>query len=65
MTLEEVQQECATHMEAIQRLFKPGSKIALTIRFEGKPECDFLMTDDDLTEVQALLERRKTKEIIV
>ena len=55
--LREVQGEVAEHMEQIQRLFKEGAKITVLVRQPDKPEQDFLLTDDDLAEVGAMLER--------
>lgn len=52
--------EVATeHMEAVRALFMPGVKITLAVRRDGRPEHDFLLTDDDLGEVIAMLRRRQ------
>ena len=58
MTLQEAQEEVAIHMNEIVRLFKPGVKITIMIRTPGKPNYDFLMTDDDLSELHAMIDRR-------
>lgn len=57
--LQEVQGEVAGYMERIQKLFVSGNKITVLVRHPGKPEQDFLMTDDDLDEVVAAATRRK------
>lgn len=49
------------YMERIQRLFKAGSKITVLVRNPSvQGDADFLLTDDDLTEVLKAVERRKT-----
>lgn len=54
-----VQQQVAGHMEDIQSLFKKGAKITVLVRTPDKPDSDFLMTDDNLDEVVAAVQRRK------
>jgi hypothetical protein len=61
MTLQEVQEEVAEHMNAIIALFKPGVKIAVLVRTPGFPTRDFAMTDDDPDELIKMLERRKAE----
>jgi hypothetical protein len=58
MTLEDVNDACASHLATIATYFKPGAKLCLTVRFPGLPERDFLLTDDALPEVVAMLTRR-------
>jgi hypothetical protein len=48
----------ASHMDRIMELFKPGRKITVAIRTPDAPSQDFLMTNDDLEEVIAMLCRR-------
>lgn len=53
------------YMENIQALFKPGSKITVIVRpppYRVEGDTDFLMTDDNLDKVIALLERSKKRE---
>jgi hypothetical protein len=57
--LQEVQAEVADRMDEIKSLFKAGAKITVLVRHPGKPEQDFLMTDDHLDEVVAAANRRK------
>lgn len=57
--LEQVQQTVAGHMDEILRLFKSGAKITVLVRAPGFPDRDFMMTDDDLTEIIAMVQRRQ------
>lgn len=49
----------AADMEEIVRMFPPGARIAVLVRRPGRPEHDFISTDDDLDELIAMIERRK------
>lgn len=56
------------HLDAIQReVFKPGSGMKLTFiaRDPSDPEADFLMSEDDLSEVAELLIRSSARENLV
>lgn len=57
-TLEETQYVVAEHMDAIIAEFKAGRRITVLVRSPGNEEGDFLMTDDDLEEAKALIQRR-------
>ena len=46
------------HMDEILGLFHPGAKITVLVRRPGAPGQDFLVTDDDLAEAIALIQRR-------
>lgn len=46
-------------MDDILSNFKAGAKITVLVRTPGKPTADFCMTDDDLDEVIAMVQRRK------
>ncbi len=46
-------------MDEIKRLFKPGAKITVMVRFPGFPTRDFMMTDDVSDELRAMIERRE------
>ena len=59
MTLSDVADEVAGHMNDIKSLFKPGVKIAVMVRTPGFPDRDFLMTDDGTDELIDMLQRRK------
>lgn len=48
----------AVHMGDILGEFQPGAKITVCVRTVGNSEADFLMTNDELIEVKALVERR-------
>lgn len=49
-------------MDEILKLFKPGAMITVTVRRPGEPTQDFLMSNDDLDHVIALICRRKKGE---
>jgi predicted small metal-binding protein len=56
--VEEVSKRINDHLNEILTLFKPGVKLTFLARTPGKPDCDFLMTADDLNEVEATIKRR-------
>lgn len=56
--LEVVQSEVSDHMDKIKAVFKSGVKITVLVRTPGRPTRDFMMTDDDNTELIAMIERR-------
>lgn len=51
-----------SHLDQIRELFTAGSKITVIVRPPGGDERDFVMTDDDLDEVGAVVERTKARE---
>ena len=53
----------AFHMDKIMEAFKPGAKITLIVRpyASTNGSMDFVMSDDDLDEAIAVLQRRKAK----
>lgn len=65
LTLAEVADGVAAHLDDIKRLFKPGAKVTVLVR---RPEHeddsqDFVLTDDDLTSaIRALRIRTKTRD---
>ena len=59
MNLEEVRRETSYHMDQIISCFKHGAKIAVIVRTPGDDEADFMLTDDDLDELQKVIERMK------
>lgn len=59
IALPEVQYQVGRRMEQIVGFFKPGVKIAVMVRSPGFPDRDFMMTDDDLTELHEMLNRRE------
>lgn len=56
--LERVGEIVSGHMNDIADCFKPECKIAVIVRTPGNDEADFLMTNDDLSEVAKLIDRR-------
>lgn len=58
--LEEASVIVAEHMDDILQCFKgDDSKITVLVRQPGLPERDFCMSNDDLAEVAAMVERRR------
>lgn len=60
--LEYVRGEVAVRMDEIKRLFVAGAKISVLVRFPEFPLRDFMMTDDDLSELHLMLDRRADQE---
>ena len=58
--MEHARQVVAVHMDHILTTFKPGCKIAVLVRTPGHPDRDFVMTNDETTELIAMLQRRQT-----
>ena len=52
----------SSYLDDIKRLFKPTVHVTLIVRRPGEPESDFLLTDDELDQVQDALDRAKTRE---
>lgn len=57
--LEQVRNQVADHMTSILALFKPGARITVIVRTPTNDRADFLMSNDNLTSVAALIERRR------
>ena len=61
--LEIARAEAGEHLDAVLRLFKPGAKGTLLVRSpegESQPGAhDFVITNDDLAEVAAMIDRRR------
>ena len=58
--LERTREVTANAMETISQQFKPGALVTVLVRMPGKPEQDFMLTNDlDFNEIIALVERRK------
>lgn len=57
--LERVGAEVSRHMDEILSLFKPGCFITVTVRFPGRPDLDFMMSNDMAAEVIAMVQRRE------
>lgn len=54
------------HLDAIERdVFKPGMKLTFIARDPTNPEADFLMSEDDLSEVAELLIRRSKRDSLI
>lgn len=48
-------------MDEIKAYFAPESRITVVVRSPGYEDRDFVLTDDDLTEAAAAIERRRTR----
>lgn len=53
--------EASVHLNKIAALFTGEVKITLLVRHPGKDEQDFLLTNDDLEEVNKGIERAKNR----
>lgn len=60
--LKYVQMCVSSHMEKIVGHFKRGAKIAVLVRSPGFPDRDFMMTDDTIPELRAMLDRRAMQQ---
>lgn len=60
IALDQVRQEVADHLAAIQRCFKPGAKVTVLVRPNLGPDKDgdFVLSDDRLPDAIAALARR-------
>jgi hypothetical protein len=58
----EVREIISGHTDAILREFKPGAKITVLARIPGNDDADMLLTNDDLEQVAAAIERSKTRQ---
>ena len=60
MALPDLHFALETHLQRIERFFKPGAKLTLVVRNPSVPgDAGALLTDDDLDEVIAEIQRRK------
>jgi hypothetical protein len=57
--LQQAAENVQARMDEILTNFKTGAKITVLVRTVGKPTADFCMTNDDLSEVLAMVHRRK------
>lgn len=56
--LAETSQSIAALMDEILSHFKPDTKITVLIRTPGNPNADFCLTNDDLSAIPDMIERR-------
>jgi hypothetical protein len=60
--LQIVVEEVSDYMDHILKLFKPGAKITVCVRNPQVPgDTDFILTNDDLTEARAALQRQQER----
>jgi len=62
MTLSDVQDAVAGHMDEIATYFKKGALVTVIVRFPEFPTRDFIMTADKIEELTAMIERRAQAE---
>lgn len=62
LKLQAAKESIAPLLDEILEHFKKPAKITVLIRRPGLPEQDFCMTDDDLAEVAAMVERRRAAD---
>lgn len=60
--IDTVRDEIAEHLDEIRLLFKPGVKITVLVRTPDYPDRDFMLSDDDLGEVSAMVGRSAGRE---
>lgn len=63
MTLADVQELVADRMDEIHTYFKAGVKVTVIVRAPGFPDCDFMMTADEIPDLRALLDRRAAASV--
>lgn len=51
-----------SHLNSIEKMFKPGVKVTLMVRTPGLPDRDLVVTVDNLEEVKAMIDRRMLGE---
>ncbi len=61
VSLDAVGDDIGHLMDRILKLFKPGAKITVVVRFPGYPEREVIMTDDDLDGVIETCHRRQAQ----
>jgi hypothetical protein len=59
--LAEVRAEICSYMDEILSLFIPGNKITVLVRTPGNDNADMLLTNDDIEQIAAMVERAKTR----
>lgn len=59
--LEWTRGQVAKRLEQIQQFFVTGSRITVIVRMPGKPEQDFMLTDDEIDDAIAVLQRSKDR----
>ena len=57
MSLRRTQQTVNDHMLDIASIFNPGVKVTVLVRTPSHPNRDFMMTDDEIPELRAMLDR--------
>ena len=57
--LQYVNERVCAALDELSKLFVPGVKFSVTARVPGKPDQDFMVTNDDLDELIKLIERRR------
>lgn len=58
MSVDELHGEIADALERLSRLFVPGMKLTFIARMPGNGEADVLVSEDEMAEIIALVQRR-------
>lgn len=61
-SLDDVRHLVGIYMGHIAGLFKAGCRVTVLVRTPGHPDRDFMMTDDELTEIGKMVARRADQE---
>jgi hypothetical protein len=62
MTLEEAKKYITNRMDQIKSCFRPGVNVTVLVRVPGLPDCDFMLTDDEIPELMKMLKRRALEQ---
>lgn len=60
--LEHAQEHVADCLDRIKIAFKPDAKVTVIVRSPGNPNRDFVMTDDEWSEIKAAVDRGEKRE---
>lgn len=59
--LQRLAELCSDRMNEISSHFVPGAQVTLLVRIQGKPNADFVMSNDDHDQLIAMLQRTKDR----
>ena len=63
MTIDEVVSTTESAMDQILSCFKPDCKITVLVRSPDNPKADFCLTNDELTDVAEMVQRRMEERL--
>ncbi len=58
----QVHQKACQALDSFAQYIEPGIKLTLVARMPGDTDCEFVLTEDDLVEVLAPIERRRIEK---